>query len=575
MNRVRMSRLLAALLLLLAAAAPALAEDPLGRDTPRGAALGYLEAAREADYARAAEYLDLRRIPEAERAQRGPSLARRLIRVLDQKLWVEPDLLSEDPEGRRDDDLPPHLDRIGSVETAKGPADILLERVAEGDELPLWKVSSTTVAKIRTLYDEFGYGRLGEILPAPFFDIRWLEVALWQWIGLLAVAAVAVALSWLLSRLVVRAFRPLLARVGAPLDEQLVKVAIGPLRLAVALVLFSGGILPLALALPVQGFFGAVEKAVLIIVVTWLLFRIVNAVGLVLAGRLQAQGRAPAVAVVPLGQKTIKVVILALALLALLQNLGFNVTGIVAGLGIGGLAVALAAQKTLENVFGGVTLIADQPVRVGDFCRFGDKIGTVEEIGLRSTRVRTLDRTVVTIPNAQFASLQLENFARRDRIWLKPTLGLRYETTPDQLRYVLVEVRKMLYAHPRVSPEPARIRFVGFGAYSLDLEIFAYVMTQDFGEFLSIREDIYLRIMDIVAASGTGFAFPSSTTYLGRDAGLDEAKGRAAEEQVRAWREQGQLYLPEFPPEAIEQLRETLPYPPDGAPRASESRGSR
>lgn len=268
---------------------------------------------------------------------------------------------------------------------------------------------------------------------------------------------------------------------------------------------------------------------------------------------------------VPVARKAGKALVAGLALIAVLQNLGVNVTGILAGLGIGGLAVALAAQRSIEHLFGGITLMLDQPVRVGDFCRFGDKIGTIEAVGLRSTRVRTLDRTVITIPNGEFASLQLENFARRDKIWLHPKIGLRYETTPDQLRFVLVEVRKMLYAHPKVEPDPARIRFVGFGDYSLDLEIFAYVRATDYGDFLAIKEDIQLRIMDIVAASGTGFAFPSQTTYFARDAGLDPAKGQAAEAQVRVWRTKGELPLPDFPPEAIAALGGTLNYPPDGA----------
>ena len=134
-------------------------------------------------------------------------------------------------------------------------------------------------------------------------------------------------------------------------------------------------------------------------------------------------------------------------------------------------AVALAAKDTLANLFGGVTILIDRPFKPGDWITFGDADGVVEEIGLRSTRIRTLERTVITIPNSQFSSMDVENFARRDRFWYKPTLGLRYETTPDQIRYVLVEVRRMLYAHPRVNPDPARIRFKSFGAYSLDLEI--------------------------------------------------------------------------------------------------------
>jgi MscS family membrane protein len=149
------------------------------------------------------------------------------------------------------------------------------------------------------------------------------------------------------------------------------------------------------------------------------------------------------------GRRTIKVVVALIAVLALFQNFGFNVTGLVAGLGLGGLAVALAAQETVKNFFGGVALIADQPVRVGDFCRFGDKMGTVEDISLWSTRVRTLERTVVSIPNGQFVGLQLENFTRRDRMWLHTTMGLHYETTPDQLRHVLGEIRALSPAKQR------------------------------------------------------------------------------------------------------------------------------
>jgi MscS family membrane protein len=202
---------------------------------------------------------------------------------------------------------------------------------------------------------------------------------------------------------------------------------------------------------------------------------------------------------------------------------------------------------------------------VGDFCRFGDKVGTIEEVGLRSTRVRTLDRTVIAVPNGEFAALQIENFAERDRVWLHTTLGLRYETTPDQMRWLLIEIRKMLYAHPKIHRDPARVRFVGLGAHSLDLEIFAYVLTPDYDEFLAVQEDVNLRLMDIVAASGTAFAVPSQATYVSRDTALDPARRQAAEAAVQAWRERGEIYLPEFPPEVVADLHDTLDYPPNGA----------
>jgi MscS family membrane protein len=281
--------------------------------------------------------------------------------------------------------------------------------------------------------------------------------------------------------------------------------------------------------------------------------------------RLVAQQQAAAIAVVPLGRRAAKALLAGLAFIALLHTFGVNVTALLAGLGVGGLAVALAAQKSIENLFGGVTVIADQPVRVGDFFRFGDQVGTVEDIGLRSTRVRTLDRTLITIPNAEFSQMKLENFAKRDRIRIYAMIGLRYETTPDQLRYVLVEIRKLLYGHPKIHADPARIRFVGFGAYSLDLELFAYVPTTDWNELLAVREDLFLRIIDVIDASGTGFAFPSQTLYLEKGEGVDAGKTDAAEAQVRAWREKSELPLPYFPQEVIAQLDDSLDYPPQGS----------
>ena len=167
-----------------------------------------------------------------------------------------------------------------------------------------------------------------------------------------------------------------------------------------------------------------------------------------------------------------------------------------------------------------------------------------------------------------------DNFGERRKIWYHPKLHLRYETTPDQLRCILVEVRKILYAHPKVDPDPARIRFVGFGEWSLDLEIFAYVMTDDYGEYLEIAEDLNLRIMDAVLGAGSRFAFPSQTTYLESGPGLDAERASAAEGRVQGWRERHELYLPAFPPGAVEELQGTLPYPPEGAPPVAEaSRG--
>jgi MscS family membrane protein len=264
---------------------------------------------------------------------------------------------------------------------------------------------------------------------------------------------------------------------------------------------------------------------------------------------------------------------LILVLLALgADRLGVPVYGIVAGLGVGGLAIALAAQPTVENLIGGLSLFADKPIRVGDFCKYGDARGTVEAIGIRSARIRGMDRTLTTIPNAMLAKMPIVNFTRRDRMLIQTVIGLRYETTPEQMRYVLVKLREMLLGHPRVDPDPARVRFTGFGDSSLNIEVFAYVMTSEWAEFLGIREDILLRVMEIVEQCGASIAFPSQTLYLGRDHGPDESKVRAAEASVREWIAEGTLPFPNFAPEQARQIRGSIVYPPTGTAAATAAR---
>jgi len=281
--------------------------------------------------------------------------------------------------------------------------------------------------------------------------------------------------------------------------------------------------------------------------------------------RLREQPGGTVVFVRPL-RSVSRAAIVLIAGLVWLDNTGFHITTLVAGLGVGGIAVAIGAQKSFEDVFAAVTLYSSRPVSAGDFCRVGDTLGVVEEIGLRWTRIRTLADTVVSMPNSEFAKQRLENFAERRKIWYHPRICLRYETTPDQLRYVLVEVRKLLYSHPKVLGDPARIRFVEFGGSSFDLDVFAYVDTRDYGEFLEVSEDLNLRVIKIVRDAGSDFALPSQTTYIEQGAGVNDERSRAAERHVAEWRDKGELFLPDFPPEQVERLRGSLPYPPEGAP---------
>ena len=255
------------------------------------------------------------------------------------------------------------------------------------------------------------------------------------------------------------------------------------------------------------------------------------------------------------------------------DRLGVPVYGIIAGLGVGGLAIALAAQSTVENLIGSLSLFADKPIRVGDFCRYGDNIGTVEAIGIRSTRIRGIDRTLTTIPNGALSKMPIVSYTQRDRMLIQAVIGVRYETSAEQLRYILTRLREMLLGHPRIHPEPARVRFIGFGASSQNVEMFAYVMTRDWNEFLGIQEDVFLRVIDIIQQSGSGFAFPSQTLYFARDGGLDADRTQAAESHVRRWRQEGFLPFPNFSAEQVQRMRGTLGYPPPGSPESSIAGG--
>ena len=398
-------------------------------------------------------------------------------------------------------------------------------------------------------------------------SLQLLDLPLWQWAALIALIGVVFVLSYLIVRPVFRALLALARHSETPWDEVLLEKVVGPARLAAAVALFYGG--ALALRLPEQGnaMVANLCKVLIVVCLAWVLARAVDLFSAHIQSGLNAKGNKASITLVPLGRRITKVFIYTLAALSVLQNLGFSIGGLLAGLGIGGLAIALAAQKTLENLFGGFVLVADRPVRIGDFCRVGEHLGTIEDIGMRSSKIRTLDRTVVSVPNAELSTVRIENYGVRDKMRIHTILQVGYDTSPDQMRYLLVELRRMLYAHPRTLPEPCRVRFVNFGAHSLDIEVYVFVDTQEWHEFTGIREDVYLRIMNVVEESGAYFAYPSQTLYLGRDSGRDMERTGSAEAAVEEWRSSGTLPLPEFSEPMIAEVGDTLEFPVRGAVR--------
>ena len=488
---------------------------------PREAVYRYFKSARSANWSDAARVLDLSEIPEGERATRGPDLARELKVVLDRTVWIDLDQLSDRPGGTPTEGLPDDVERIATITTSSGPVDITLRRARDPDAggRHVWKFSPVLIERLPELYDEFRYGWIGSHVPHVLQTMGPSNLEKWQLLGLVALLAFSWFVSWLVTKGLTRALSPTVLRTRTTVDNRLLKVLARPVQWTLALAIVWGS-LP---AFDVTASASAWIRRGLFAFsfVTLMLYAAAAAEGFAQATRekFAREGQTSGAGVVDIAMRLVKIVLVVIALTGLLQLFGFNVTTIIAGLGIGGIAVALAAQKTIENLFGGLTLMADRPVRIGDYCRFGAQEGWVEDIGLRSTRVRTPGRTVISIPNSVFSSVDIENLTSRDRMRFFTTLNLRYETTPEQMREVLQQLRALLEGHPKVGKELLRVRFAALGASSLDVEINAYVLTASVDEFLEIRESLLLRVMDVVSKAGTGFAFPSQTLYMSRDHG--------------------------------------------------------
>ena len=481
--------------------------DKLGRGVPRTSAEGFLNAAKANDFEMAAQFLDLRKLPRGYREGDGPELARQLKVILDRALWVEMDNLSIDPKGHSDDNLPSYRDFIGRIDLDDHSLDILLQRVPRGDGVYIWKFSSVTVRDIPQLYKKYGYGEFGEKLHRSLPEFEFLTLQSWQWVMLFGLLIGAYGVAFVPTYFLGWVFR----RKGTDLAQLWAVFFTGPARWLVIVLILKSGHEIIRPSLETRALIQA--GTLQTIVTAWLFMRVVDIILGYWSNKLIRDDREHAIVVLRPVATAIKIVIVIIASLVWLDNIGYRVSTLLAGLGIGGLAVALAAQKSIENLIGAATLYAAAPVRVGDYCRFGDKRGTVEEIGLRSTRLRTVERTVISVPNADFASLQLENFADREKMRFSPKLHLRYTTKPEQLRQIMTEIVKLLNEHPQLDEKPNVARFVGFGTYSLDIKIMAFVMTTNYQEFLEITEQLNLRILEIVEAAGAELATPAQGLF--------------------------------------------------------------
>lgn len=574
--------------------------QPAGRDlhplrpaettSPRGTLESFLENARAAirlyqvqdlgaDFERARDRalrtLDLSQLPPAIREEQGIERLLLLLEIL-QRVDLPP--LDEIPDAAKVAAKPVKRWTIPDTE-------ISIALTESGPHAGEYQFSAQTVALLPTFYArsrhlsykpgaiEGIYEKLAKS-PGPLLPIEWTQrlpssahalimgQPLWQWAGALATVALVFAIA-VMAYLAGRRADQARSRPGTHRYlGRMIATAIIPPLIVLGIHFISDGV---RLGGAPAAFFRVALQSVFAIAVAWLFALMLTALGETVIQYRASRAKTVNVQLIRVVMRVLAIVVLAYVTFSLAESFGVPAAPLIASLGVGGLAVALAVRPTLENIVGGFILFADKPVKVGEFCLFGDKMGTVEQIGLRSTRIRGVDRTVITVPNADFAQMQIINFTRRDQMLLKTMLCLRQETTPDQLRYVLTKLREVFVAHPKLSPDPARARYVGFGDFSLNIEIFVYVRSSDYDEYLAIAEDIYLRIMEIIAEAGTALAFPSQTAYIARDRGMHAERGEAAAAEVQAWRESGALPFPGLDPRRVAELDATLDYPPKGS----------
>ncbi len=545
-------------------------EDSLGRRTPQGTVNGFIKAIGEQNYLRASQYLVL-----SKRSYRKTTERIRIVKtfqqLLDQGGNLSPSsIISNKETGRTDDDLATGVDLVGNISTGKETIQLYVENQSDDSQPALWLFSAETVESILSADITGEKTFLDRILPHYLKERKLGNVPIGHW----AVVVVMTILSYLLARILIFVIGFVIQKLWKKADTEngtaIIEALTLPVHMYLTVILFVAFTQRMGISIVVRQRFSIIIITIGIVAFLILLWRMTDFVSMFARSRMSRKGRISAISAILFLSRTTKAAIVFVGIIAILGIIGVDVTAGLAALGIGGIALALGAQKTIENFVGSVSLIADQPLRVGDYCRVDDIKGTVESIGMRSTTLRTSARTIVTIPNGQLSASKIENFAHRDRFIFNPVFTFRMETTPDQMRYLLVELRSLLYAHPAVLNSPPIVRFTGITADALKVEITAYIEALNFDISQEVQEDILLRMMDIIEASGTSLAYPSQTLYMAQDSSPSNEKAAAVAETVKKWKEKNELQLPKFDPKRVEEIKDSIKYPGEGSFKPKE-----
>jgi len=354
-----------------------------------------------------------------------------------------------------------------------------------------------------------------DYMPESLLKLGPWGLAYWQWIGIAIALVIAFIAGRIASRLVLWIGNRIVSRTESTVDDEALKRLNRPVRF-LGKVIAARAVLPL-IELPARS--EATTKDVLLgalgVGVLWCAIGLVDVVISRLALADWAKSRPASRALLSLAGRTFKVLLLIVATILFLGSFGLPVGSLIAGVGIGGIALAFGAQKTVENLFGAFALGIDQPLREGDFAKIdAEAMGTVEAVGLRSTRIRTLDRTIVSMPNGRLSESKIETFGERDRVRLHTMINLVYSTTSAQIREVVANLERVLRDHPDTYKDEIIVKFRAFGASSLDIEVMTWYAGTDFSKFRDWRQEMLLAFMSVIESAGTTFAFPTQTLHI-------------------------------------------------------------
>jgi len=522
-----------------AAPQPTINPDPLGRENPRGCILGFIKAAQDERYSVAVKYFQPvtgRRRPSEQDEE---ELASQLLTILNQKFAVPLDFISRDPQGRLDDSLPPDQEKIGGVHGVSETFPVFLLRQEDEEGRKLWYISRTTLQQVPEMYESLEFPGLEKKIPKTLVSHRLLSMPYWQWLAILLFIPFALffaRLFTLVVQLMGRYWRKSLSLPPVP-REPILKL--GPGTLAIAILLHFWFVTYIGASLLYRLYYRRIIWIFLAIAFCWILTRITRAISSRIGKSFSSRGMYAERSIVSLVRRFVEVSIFIVVALVLLHSLGVNVSTALAGVGIGTLALGLGAQKTFENMFGGVSILFDKVIVIGDTCKINNQTGVVEDIGLRSTRLRTPERTLLSIPNGIMASAAVENLRFRDKFLCQQTIRLRYDLAPDHIRYVLGEIRDLLDHNPKVEDKTARVRFLRFAEYALEVELFCYILEREYADYLATQELLFFQVMEVLEKTGAVLALPSQTTFVTQDSWIDPEKAKAIRAAIAKSRDPG------------------------------------